>query len=289
MNDPIDSTDRLPVQPGLYLVSTPVGNLRDITLRALDVLEAADAVLCEDTRVTAKLLSAYNLRKKMIVYNDHADDTDRAGVLARLAAGEALALVTDAGTPLVSDPGYKLVAAARAAGFAVTPVPGASALLPAIQMAGLPSDRFMFAGFLPHKSAARRAVFSELRDVPATLVFYESPLRLHDAVTDALAVLGDRPVAIAREITKLHEEARHGTLAAWAADETLLGTMKGELVLLLGAPVGAALTDADISERLARAMEGMSLKDAVAAVCGATGAPKKAVYDLALRLRDGNA
>jgi 16S rRNA (cytidine1402-2'-O)-methyltransferase len=285
----IHSTDKAPKQQGLYLVSTPIGNLRDITLRALDVLSDADAVLCEDTRVTGKLMQVYNFKKKLIVYNDHSDDVTREYIIARLQKGEALALVTDAGTPCLSDPGFKLVQAALAAGVKVIPVPGASALLPALQLGALPSDRFLFAGFLPHKTSARRAVFEELKNVPATLVFYESPNRIVDCIADAFAVLGDRPVATARELTKMFEEARHGTLAAWAADETLLGVLKGEIVLMIGAPLAtAALSDDDIKAMLKSALQTMSVKDAAAFVSAATGTPKKIAYDLALSCRHEN-
>jgi 16S rRNA (cytidine1402-2'-O)-methyltransferase len=285
MNDLIDSTDTAPMQQGLYLVATPIGNLRDITLRALDVFKAADAVLCEDSRVTGRLMQAYNLKKKLIVYNDHSDEGDRGSILARLAAGEVLALVSDAGTPMLSDPGFKLVAACSAQGVSVTPIPGASALLPALQLSGLPTDRFLFAGFLPHKSAARRTVFENLKKIAATLVFYESPVRMAESVADAYAVLGDRPVAMAREVTKLHEECRRGTLAAWAADESLLGVMKGEAVLMIGAGAGEAVSDADIENALKQSLQTMSVKDAAEVVSKATGTSKKAVYEMALRLR----
>lgn len=274
------------MQQGLYLVSTPVGNLRDMTLRALDVLGAADAVLCEDSRVTGKLMQAYGLKKKLVVYNDHSDDSDRASVLSRLESGETLALVSDAGTPMLSDPGFKLVATCLERGINVVPVPGASALLPALQLSGLPSDRFLFAGFLPHKSAARRTVFTELKNARATLVFYESPNRMAESVADAFAVLGDRPVALAREITKLHEECRRGTLAAWAADESLLGVMKGEAVLMIGAGAEEQLSESDIGDALARALQTMSVKDAAEVVAKATGTPKKQVYEMALRIKD---
>ncbi|MBU6234824.1 MAG: 16S rRNA (cytidine(1402)-2'-O)-methyltransferase [Alphaproteobacteria bacterium] len=287
MSELIDSTDKRPKQQGLYLVSTPIGNLRDITLRALDVLEAADAVLCEDSRVTGRLMQAFNLKKKLVIYNDHSDDADRAEILKRLEAGETLALVSDAGTPLLSDPGYKLVHACMQRGIFVVPIPGPSALLPALQLGALPSDRFLFAGFLPNKEAARKTVFEELKAVPATLVFYESPNRLPDAVRDAHAVLGDRPAAIAREITKMHEEARHGTLAAWAEDETLLGTMKGEIVFMIGAPMESAATAEDIEKKLAAALKTMSVKDAAEAVSKATGISKKIAYDMALRIKNG--
>lgn len=285
MDGQIDSTDKQLKQQGLYLVSTPIGNLRDITLRAIDVLEAADAVLCEDSRVTGRLLQLLGLKKRLFVYNDHADEADRAAILQRLAGGEMLAMVSDAGTPVLSDPGYKLVQACLRQGISVTPIPGASALLPALQLSAMPADRFLFAGFLPHKQAARRAVFAELKAVPATLVFYESPLRLHESVCDALAVLGDRPVAYAREITKLHEEARHGTLAAWAADENLLGTMKGELVLLIAAPTETAITDESVDEALKIALRSLSLRDAAETVAKALGVTKKQAYDRALSLK----
>jgi len=276
-----------PVAPGLYLVSTPIGNLRDITLRAIDILEGCDCVICEDTRVTAKLLNAYNIKKKMVVYNDHSDDADRDKILGHLENGKALALVTDAGTPLVSDPGYKLVHGCFDRGIAVVPVPGANAVLPALQLGGLPCDKFLFAGFLPSKSAARKTALTALKTVPATLAFYESPNRVAETVIDALEVLGDRPVAMAREITKLHEQAKHGTLAAWAADETLLGTLKGEIVLMIGAPVDTPATEDDIADALKRAMTTMSVKDAAAHVAAMTGAQKKTVYDLALTLKNG--
>ncbi|NBX65501.1 MAG: 16S rRNA (cytidine(1402)-2'-O)-methyltransferase [Proteobacteria bacterium] len=288
MNDPIDSTDTAPMQQGLYLVATPIGNLRDITLRALDVLKAADAVLCEDSRVTGRLMHAYNLKKKLVVYNDHSDEADRASVLLRLESGETLALVSDAGTPMLSDPGFKLVSACLERGIPVVPIPGASALLPALQLAGLPTDRFLFAGFLPHKSAARRTVFEELKNLRATLVFYESPNRVAESVVDAFAVLGDRPVAMAREMTKLHEECRRGTLAAWAANESLLGVLKGEAVLLIGAGVENAASEADIEGTLIKALAVMSVKDAAELVAKATNTPKKQVYEMALRLKDAN-
>lgn len=287
MTDTINSTEIIRVQPGLYLVSTPIGNLRDITLRALDVLGGVDAVLCEDTRVTGRLLQAHNLKKKMIVYNDHSDDKDRAAILARLEQGESLALVTDAGTPLLSDPGFKLVHICLSRGVEVVPVPGASAILPALQLSGLPADRFLFAGFLPHKSAARRTVFEDLKTTHATLLFYESPNRIADAIADAFAVLGDRPVALVREITKIYEEAHHGTLAAWAADATLFGTLKGEMVLLIGPPVQIHATQDIIEAELTRALWTMSVKDAAAQVSKKTGVSKKIVYELALKLRDG--
>lgn len=287
MNNLTDSTDRRPKQQGLYLVSTPIGNLRDITLRALDVLEAANAILCEDSRVTGGLMQAYNLKKKLIVYNDHSDDADRENILKRLAAGEILALVSDAGTPMLSDPGFKLVQAAIEKGITIVPIPGASALLPALQLGGMPTDRFLFAGFLPHKSSARKAMFTELKGVQATLVFYESPNRIVDSIADALEIFGDRPVATAREITKMHEDTRRGTLSAWVADETLLGTLKGELVLMIGASPDTPASTESIEEALVKALKTMSVKDAAEAVAQAKGISKKMAYDIALRVRNG--
>lgn len=288
MSELIDSTEHTPAQApgaGLYLVSTPIGNLRDITLRALDIFGSADAVVCEDSRVTGFLMQRYGFKKKLIVYNDHSDDADREAILSRLKSGETLALVSDAGTPLLSDPGYKLVHAAMHEGIEVFPIPGASALLPALQISGLPCDRFSFFGFLPHKSGQRCTLFEKLKTVPVTMVFYESPNRIADTIKDAYATLGDRPMAMVREITKLHEETHRGTLAAFAADENLLGTLKGEMVLLIGGSPEAAVTEDELKRYLAQALETMSVKDAAAHVAASTGASKKIVYDLALQIR----
>lgn len=287
MINPTDDNTTQPgidIGPGLYLVSTPIGNLRDITLRALDVLRGATAIICEDSRVTGKLLNAYGIKQKMWVYNDHSDDNDRSNLLKKLADGAVLALVSDAGTPLLSDPGFKLVHDALQAGVAVIPVPGASALLPALQLSALPSDRFLFAGFLPHKQMARKTMFEELKHVPATLVFYESPNRIADSIVDALAVLGDRPVAMARELTKMFEECRRGTLAAWAADPSLLGVLKGECVFMIGAAQDTQTNSIDVEAMLLKALESQSLKDAASFVASATGLPRKQVYDLALKI-----
>lgn len=290
MSDLIDSTETIQAQalvPGLYLVSTPIGNLRDITLRALDIFGSADAVICEDSRVTGFLMQRYGFKKKLIVYNDHSDDDDREAILSRLKSGEKLALVSDAGTPLLSDPGYKLVHAAMHEGIEVFPIPGASALLPALQISGLPCERFSFFGFLPHKSSQRCTLFEKLKNIPVTMIFYESPNRIADTIKDAYASLGDRPVALVREITKLHEEAHRGTLAAYAADETLLGTLKGEMVLLIGASPETEVSQDELRRYLSQALETMSVKDAAAHVAASTGASKKIVYDLALQVRDG--
>ncbi|HYL50125.1 MAG TPA: 16S rRNA (cytidine(1402)-2'-O)-methyltransferase [Stellaceae bacterium] len=273
--------------PGLYLVATPIGNLADVTLRALDVLRVADAVLCEDTRVTAKLLARYGIAAVTQPYHDHNAERVRPAVLARLKAGAVLALVSDAGTPLVSDPGYKLVRAALADGIAVTVVPGASAALTALLGSGLPPDRFLFAGFLPPKAAARRRALEEIKDIAATLIFYESAPRLAESLADMAAILGPRPAAVARELTKLHEEVRRDDLASLAAHYHVAGPPKGELVLVVGPPAPAAATDTEIDRALGAALVHKSLREAVDDVAAATGARRRQVYARALALKGG--
>lgn len=271
--------------PGLYVVATPIGNLRDITLRALDVLAAADLVLCEDTRVTRRLLAQYGLRPRLAVYNDHSGEADRARVLAQLRDGATVALVSDAGTPLVSDPGYRLVAAALTAGNLVAPVPGPSAVTAALAAAGMPTDRFFFAGFLPARQAARRAALEELAGVPATLVFLESTRRLAPALADMARSLGPRPAAVMREMTKLHEERRAGALDRLAADYAESGPPKGEAVIVVAPPEAAAASEAaDVDRLLRQALATMSVRDAAAAVAAAAGRPKREVYARALAL-----
>lgn len=273
--------------PGLYVVATPIGNLRDITLRALEVLRAADLVLCEDTRVTHKLLERHQLSPKLAAYHDHNAASVRPRVLAELAKGAAVALVSDAGTPLVSDPGFKLVEAAIEAGHRVYPIPGASAALAALVAAGLPSDRFFFEGFLPPKSAARRTRLSELRGIPATLIFYESGPRLAESLADMAATLGARDGAVCRELTKAFEEIRRGTLAALAAHYEEAGAPKGEIVVMV-APPGEAppLDDEDIEKRIKAALKKLSLKDASAAIAAETGLPRKEISARALTLAE---
>ena len=277
---------------GLYLVATPIGNLRDMTLRALEVLAGADSVACEDTRVTRKLLDHYGLSAALMPYHDHNAETARPKILEKIAAGQAVALVSDAGTPLISDPGYKLVRAATAAGHAVTAAPGASAVLAALCLAGLPTDRFFFEGFLPAKEAARRARIAELARIPATLVLFESGPRVAAALTDLAAGLGAREAAIARELTKLHEEVRRKTLDELARDYAAGAETRGEFVIVIAPPAtseqpGAAEIDALLRAALAR----LSLKDAVAEVASATGEPRRTLYGRALELTkdDGNA
>jgi len=275
---------------GLYLVATPIGNLRDITLRALEMLAAADLVACEDTRVTRKLFDHYGLSAPLMPYHDHNAETARPKILARIAAGDAVALVSDAGTPLISDPGFKLVRDATAAGLAVTAAPGASAVLMALTVAGLPTDRFFFEGFLPSRSAARRTRIAELARIPATLVLYESGPRLADALSDLAEGLGARAAAVCRELTKLHEEVRRGTLETLARDYAAGAETRGEIAIVIAppdapAPSGVEEVDALLRAALAR----VSLKDAVAEVAAATGEQRRAVYSRALELTKTNA
>jgi 16S rRNA (cytidine1402-2'-O)-methyltransferase len=270
--------------PGLYVVSTPIGNLGDISLRAIAVLARADVVLCEDTRHSRTLLSHFGIGTPARPYHEHNAAKERPRVLADLTAGQRVALISDAGTPLVSDPGWKLVREAIDAGHRVEALPGASATLTALAVGGLPTDAFLFAGFLPPKSVGRRARIAELAAVPATLVFFEAPSRVAEAIADLAAVLGPRPAALARELTKLHEEVRRAPLDQLAAELDGVA-IKGEAVILVGPPQEAAVTDDVISARLAPALEEMSLRDAAKAVADALGVPKSRVYDLGLRTR----
>lgn len=273
------------VPPGLYIVATPIGNLRDVTLRARDVLAGADVVVCEDTRVTARLLRAYELHRPMLSHHEHNAARRRPEILARLDAGEVVALVSDAGTPLISDPGFKLVREAREAGHPVTPIPGASAVLAALMTAGLPTDRFFFQGFLPSKRKARRETLEEVVGLRATLVFYESPNRLSQSLADMAAVLGPREAVVARELTKRFETVRADRLESLAALYTT--PPKGEVVVVVGPPEANAepTSDADLAARLRTALATESLRDAVAAVSAETGEPRKRVYRLALTMR----
>jgi 16S rRNA (cytidine1402-2'-O)-methyltransferase len=270
--------------PGLYVVATPIGNLSDITLRALDVLAGADLVLCEDTRVTTKLLDRYAIKASLLAYHDHNAEKVRPRVLARLADGAAVALVSDAGTPLVSDPGYKLVVAAAEAGHRVFPIPGASAVLAALVAAGLPSDRFFFEGFLPAKAGERHTRIAELAAIPATLVLYETGPRLSASLADLAAGLGARPAAICRELTKLFEEIRRGSLSELAAYYAEAAAPKGEIVIVVGPPGEKIVAAEELDARLEAALAGASVKDAVARVAAETGLKRNVVYARALAL-----
>jgi 16S rRNA (cytidine1402-2'-O)-methyltransferase len=282
---PPPKLDEAPLAPGLYVVATPIGNLRDITLRALDVLSAADLVLAEDTRVAGKLLAAYGLSAKLERYDEHGAERSRPRALAALAEGRRVALVSDAGTPLISDPGYRLVREAAAAGHAVFPVPGASALLAALAAAGLPTDRFLFAGFPPPKSAARRTFLEELAGIRATLVFYEGGSRLAASLADMAAVLGgEREACVCRELTKLYETVVRGPLSALAADPQF-AEPKGELVVLVGPGREAQASAADADAALADALTRLKPADAAAEVAKALGLSRRDLYRRAMDLR----
>jgi 16S rRNA (cytidine1402-2'-O)-methyltransferase len=277
--------DETPSAPGLHLVATPIGNLRDITLRALDTLAGADLIVCEDTRVTRKLLDRYEIHTKTFAYNDHNARRVLPGLIERLKDGDSLALVSDAGTPLISDPGYRLVTEAVAADVPVHALPGASAALAALVLAGLPTDAFFFAGFLPPRSAARTKRIAALAAVPGSLVFYESPQRLAACLADLAAELGDRPAAIARELTKLHEEVVRGTLDTLAAHYAKADQPRGEIVIVVGPPADEApADDGAVTAALEAALAGESLRDAVDRVTAETGRPRREVYRLALAI-----
>lgn len=270
---------------GLYVTATPIGNAGDITLRALDVLARADLVLCEDTRVTAKLFAIHGISAKTAPYHDHNAAEMRSRVLKRLEAGEAIALVSDAGTPLVSDPGLKLVREALDAGHNVTALPGASSVLAALTLAGLPTDRFFFAGFLPAKQEARRKELAELGQIPSTLVFLESANRLEAVLADMASALGPREAAVTRELTKKFEEVRRGPLAELAAHYAAAGAPKGEIVIVVGPPEKrAALCAHEVDAMIENALRRASLKDAVAEVVSVTGLPRREIYARALEL-----
>jgi 16S rRNA (cytidine1402-2'-O)-methyltransferase len=270
---------------GLHLVATPIGNLRDVTLRALEVLAAAELIACEDTRVTRKLLDHYGISTPLTPYHDHNAAEARPRLLARLAAGAAIALVSDAGTPLVSDPGYKLVRAVRDAGVNVTALPGASAVLAALAVAALPTDRFFFEGFLPPKEGQRRARVAELARIPATLVLFESGPRVAATLADLAAVLGSREAAICRELTKLHEEVRRGELAALAQHYAGTAEIRGEFVIVIAPPAPQVeIEAADLDALLRPALDRVSVKEAVAEIASVTGRPRREVYQRALAL-----
>ena len=278
-----------PLAPGLHIVSTPIGNLGDVTLRALATLAAADLIACEDTRVTRKLLDRYAIGAPVTPYHDHNAATARPKLLQTLAEGAAIALVSDAGTPLISDPGYKLVRAAQEAGHVVTAIPGASSILAALTVSGLPTDQFFFAGFLPPKQVARRTRIAELARVPATLIVFETGPRLAETLADLAAALGQREAAVCRELTKLHEEVRRGPLATLAHASAEHET-RGEFVLVIAPPMAATQPSEDDADALLRAaLARTSLKDAVGEVAVATGLPRRTLYQRALALTEEKA
>ena len=281
---PAPALSQAPLAPGLYVVATPIGNLRDVTLRALDVLAGCDRVLAEDTRVTGKLLATYGIKKPLERHDDHTPEHVRAKLVEAMRAGARLALCSDAGVPLVSDPGLPLVREAIAAGVAVIPAPGASASLAALAAAGLPTDRFLFAGFPPPRPAARRAWLEELKGVRATLVLFEAPARLQASLADMAAVLGERPAAVARELTKLHETHYHGALGTLAAHPEL-ARPKGEIVVVIGPPTDKPPDDADADRALAEALTRLGPAQAAAEVARSLGLDRRSLYSRALALK----
>lgn len=275
-------------RPGLYIVATPIGNMDDITLRALDLLAAVDRVACEDTRHTRRLLERHGIEARLLPYHEHNAEHMLPAIMARLAHGETLALVSDAGTPLISDPGYKLVRKAIRSGIYVSAMPGASAALMALTLSGLPSDRFMFDGFLPPKSGARRKALEALAAIDATLIFFESPRRLGASLADMAATLGERDGVVAREMTKLHEEFRRGDVVELVAHYAESGAPKGEVVVVVGPPIAAAVhSDEFIEARLSELLRSASVRDAAAQLAAETGLPRRELYARALRLSGG--
>lgn len=270
---------------GLYLVATPIGNLGDITLRALETLAGADVVACEDTRITHRLMERFAIKTPLTPYHEHNAAAARPKLLARLAQGEAIALVSDAGTPLISDPGYKLVREASAAGHAIVALPGPSSVLAALAVGALPTDRFFFEGFLPSKQMARRNRLAELAHIDATLVLFEAGTRVQETLKDVAAILGQRDGAVCRELTKLHEQVNRGTLADLAAQAETLET-RGEFVLLVGPPAKDAerMSPDALDELLLASLAQHSVKDAVAHAVTLSGRPKREVYARALDL-----
>jgi 16S rRNA (cytidine1402-2'-O)-methyltransferase len=273
-----------PVAPGLYLVATPIGNLGDISLRALGVLAAADVVACEDTRVSHRLLEHYGIKASLTPYHEHNAAEARPKILARLAAGEIVVLISDAGTPLISDPGYKLAREASAAGHPVTAVPGASSVLTALSVACLPTDRFFFEGFLPPKEVGRQKRIAELARIPATLVLFETGPRIAAALADLARELGNREAAVCRELTKLHEEIRRAPLDSLARDYANGAETRGEFVIVIAPPHEQAPNTQDIDALLRGALKRASVKDAVSEVASATGVSRRDVYQRALEL-----
>ena len=274
-----------PLAPGLYVVATPIGNLRDITIRALETLAAASVILCEDTRMSARLLDHYGIKGRRIALHEHNERAKADEVVRHVTAGQAIALISDAGTPLLSDPGFPLIRAMAEAGQPVFPIPGASALLSALVIAGLPTDAFAFHGFLPAKAGARANALKGLRDSRETLVFYESPRRLDDTLAAMAELWGERQAAVTLELTKRFERVHRGTLAELAAE--FAGTeTKGEAVIVVaGAAEAPAADAADWQADLAAQMAEQPLRIAVDAVTEKFGLKRKEVYDAALALK----
>lgn len=275
-----------PPETGLYVVATPIGNLRDITLRALDILGGVNRVYAEDTRVARKLMDAYGLKPRLAAYHEHNAETAREEILDALGRGESVALISDAGTPLVSDPGFKLARAVIEAGHRVFPIPGASASLAALVVSGLPSDRFLFAGFLPNKQGARKATLTELADIDATLILYETGPRLAESLADMAEVLGARQAAVARELTKMFEETRRDTLDALAAHYAQAGGPRGEIVVVVGPPLAKGEVSEEALEAFLLKALPRGVKEAASEAARDLGVPRKRAYQRALELKD---
>ncbi len=271
--------------PGLYLVATPIGNLGDITLRALETLAGVDMVACEDTRITRRLMERYMIEVPLTPYHDHNGDVARPKILEKLSQGSSVALVSDAGTPLISDPGFKLVREVCAAGYDVISLPGPSSVLAALSVAALPTDRFFFEGFLPHKQGARRARLSELSRMDATLVMFEGGSRVQDTLQDIAITMGSREAAICREMTKLHEDVKRATVSELAAAADALET-RGEFVLVIAPPPAdsGVMSDDALDDVLRAALKDSSVKDAVAQAMDISGRPRREIYARALEL-----
>ncbi|MBR0715255.1 16S rRNA (cytidine(1402)-2'-O)-methyltransferase [Bradyrhizobium liaoningense] len=271
--------------PGLYLVATPIGNLGDITLRALETLAGVDIIACEDTRITRRLIERYAISAQLKPYHEHNAEAARPRILGLLSQGGAIALVSDAGTPLISDPGFKLVREVSAAGYAVFALPGPSSVLAALTVAALPTDRFFFEGFLPSKSVARRNRLAELARIEATLVMFESGNRVQDTLADLAEIMGDREAAICRELTKLHEEVSRAPLSELARDAATLET-RGEFALVIAPPAAdsQAMTPDALDDLLRKQLATHSVKDAVAHAVELSGRPRREIYARALEL-----
>lgn len=278
------------ITPGLYLVATPIGHSRDITLRAIDVLRACDVLACEDTRVTRKLLSVHDIRPGTLVsYHEHNAAEMRPKLIEHLKSGKIVALVSDAGTPMINDPGFRIAADCRDADIPVHAIPGASAVTTGLMLAGLPTDRFMYCGFPPPKQGKRQSWLADLKNTHATLVFLESAKRLASSLTDMAEILGDRDAAVVREMTKKFEETRPGKLSALSIHYHEAGPPKGEITVVVGPPdEGTDMTDDDIDALLLKALKTERVKDAASIVAEQTGRPRRDLYARALLLKDGD-
>ena len=284
---PDNQIDARLLNSGLYIVSTPIGNLEDITLRALDVLERADSIICEDTRITRRLLTPFAINTPLVSYHDHNASKLRPQILKRIREGEVLALVSDAGTPAISDPGYKLVRDCIKAELLVTVIPGATASISGLVLSGMPTDRFLFQGFLPVKPKQRQKTLGELSGITVSLVFYESPGRLVRSLKDMLDVLGNRPAAVLRELTKLHEEVCRGTLKELAEHYGENKRPKGELMVVVGPMQKKPFTDdSELRSVLIEKLNNLSVRDAVAEVALVTNQPRQKIYEIAIGLKD---